>query len=50
MVFKKHCDALNFEFFIKKSSSNISDILINTLDFAILADVLLEGNKNIQWR
>ena len=38
--FIKNCDALNFEFFIKNFSSNILDILINTLDILILADIL----------
>ena len=44
-VFIKHCDALNFKFFMKSFSSNILDLLINTLDLAILADILLEGHK-----
>ena len=53
--FIKYCDALNFGFFLKILSSNVPDILINTLDIVILADILwlvisYGGDKYFQWR
>ena len=47
IAFIKSCDALNFEFSIKILSSNVSDILINTLNIVVLADILLAVNTDI---